>query len=53
MLTLLDYADGRRYKSWFGQLFNFRLSGVYTGEKTLNIVAIASGGDLKRWENFY
>jgi hypothetical protein len=29
------------------------LSGVYTGEKTLHVVAIASGGDLKRWESFY
>jgi len=29
------------------------LSGAYTGEKTLYIVAIASSGDLKRWENFY
>jgi hypothetical protein len=28
------------------------LSGVYTGEKTLYVVALASGGDLKRWENF-
>jgi hypothetical protein len=32
---------------------NTPLSGAYTGEKTLNIVAIASSGDLKRWENFY
>jgi hypothetical protein len=29
------------------------LSGVYTGEKTFHIVAVASDGDLKRWENFY
>ncbi len=29
------------------------LSGVYTGDKTLHVVAIASSGDLKRWENFY
>ncbi len=29
------------------------LSGVYTGEKTLYVVTIASSGDLKRWENFY
>jgi hypothetical protein len=31
----------------------FILSGVYTGKKTLNVVAIANGCDLKRWENFY
>jgi hypothetical protein len=29
------------------------LSGVYTGDKTLNVVAVASNGDLKRWEDFY
>jgi hypothetical protein len=29
------------------------LSGVYTGEKILYIVAIASSGNLKRWKNFY
>ncbi len=29
------------------------LSSVYTGEKTLYIVAVASDGDLKRWEDFY
>jgi len=23
------------------------------GDKTLNVVAVASDGDLKRWENFY
>jgi len=28
---------------------NSALSGIYTGEKTLLAVAIASGGDLKRW----
>ncbi len=28
-------------------------SGVFTSEKTLNVVAIASHGDLKRWESFY
>jgi hypothetical protein len=27
------------------------LSGVYTGDKTLHVVAIASSGDLKRLEN--
>jgi hypothetical protein len=32
---------------------NEPLSGVYTGKKTLYIVAITSSGDLKRWENFY
>jgi hypothetical protein len=31
----------------------YDLSGVYTGEETLNIVAFASGDDLKRWGNFY
>jgi hypothetical protein len=25
----------------------------HTGDKTLHVVAIASSGDLKRWENFY
>jgi hypothetical protein len=29
------------------------LIGVYTGEKTLHIVAVASDSDLKRWEDFY
>ncbi len=29
------------------------LSGVYTGEKTLHVVAVASDGNLKRWEDFY
>ncbi len=29
------------------------LRGIYTGEKTLHIVAVASNGDLKRWEDFY
>jgi len=29
------------------------LSGIYTGKKTLNVVAIASGNDLKRWKIFY
>jgi len=29
------------------------LSGIYTGEKTLHVVAVASDGDLKRWEDFY
>ncbi len=28
------------------------LSGVYTGEKTLHVNAVASDGDLKRWEDF-
>ncbi len=32
---------------------NIALSGIYTGEKTLYVVAIAGSGDLKRWENFY
>jgi hypothetical protein len=31
----------------------YSLSGIYTGDKTLHVVAIASSGDLKRWENFY
>jgi hypothetical protein len=35
------------------KLFWHSLSGIYTGEKTLHIVAVASGGDLKRWQNFY
>jgi hypothetical protein len=35
------------------KLFWHSLSGVYTGEKTLHIVAVASGGNLKTWENFY
>jgi hypothetical protein len=29
------------------------LSGVYTGDKTLHVVTVASDGDLKRWEDFY
>ncbi len=31
------------------------LSAVYTGDNTntLNVVAVASDGDLKRWEDFY
>jgi len=29
------------------------LSGVYTGEKTLHVVPVASDGDLKIWEDFY
>jgi len=29
------------------------ISGIYTGEKTLHVVAVASDGDLKRWEDFY
>jgi hypothetical protein len=29
------------------------LSGVYTDEKTLYVVSVASDGDLKRWEDFY
>ncbi len=32
---------------------NSNLSGVYTGKKTLHFVAVASDGDLKRWEDFY
>jgi hypothetical protein len=41
-------------KSWPKQLLSsLPLSGIYTGEKTLHVVAIASGGDLKRWKNFY
>jgi hypothetical protein len=34
-------------------IYNRHLSGVYTGEKTLHVVAVASDGDLKRWEDFY
>jgi hypothetical protein len=34
-------------------IYNRNLSGVYTGEKTLHVVAVASDGDLKRWEDFY
>jgi len=33
--------------------FSAQLSSVYTGNKTLNVVAVASDGDLKRWEDFY
>jgi hypothetical protein len=29
------------------------LRTVYTGDNTLNVVAVASDGDLKRWEDFY
>jgi hypothetical protein len=29
------------------------LSGIYTGDKTLHLVAISSRGNLKRWEYFY
>jgi len=29
------------------------LSGIYTGDKILNVVAVASDGNLKRWEDFY
>jgi hypothetical protein len=29
-------------------LVRFRLSGIYTGEKTLHVVTIASCGDLKK-----
>jgi hypothetical protein len=29
------------------------LSGVYTGKKTLYVVAVASDSNLKRWEDFY
>jgi hypothetical protein len=29
------------------------LSIIYTGDKTLNVVAVASNGDLKRLEDFY
>jgi hypothetical protein len=32
---------------------NTPLSGAYAGEKILNVVAIASSGNVKRWENFY
>jgi hypothetical protein len=31
---------------------NEPLSGVYTGEKTLHVVAVTSDGDLKRREDF-
>ncbi len=27
------------------------LSCIYTGDKTLHVVAVASGGDLKSWED--
>ncbi len=30
---------------------NHPLSGVYTGEKTLHVVTVASEGNLKRWED--
>ncbi len=26
------------------------LSGIYTGKKTLRVVAVTGDGDLKRWE---
>ena len=29
------------------------LSGIFTGEKTLHVVAVARDGDLKRWKDFY
>jgi hypothetical protein len=28
-------------------------SSTLTGEKTLHVVAVASNGNLKRWDNFY
>jgi len=28
-------------------------SGIYTGDKTLHVVAVASDGDLKSWKDFY
>ena len=33
--------------------FSINLSGIYTGKKTLHVVAVASNGDLKIWEDFY
>ncbi len=46
-------TNGREPKSCLDRVFSFKLSGIYTGEKTLYVVAIASSGDLKRGENFY
>jgi hypothetical protein len=31
----------------------YAISGIYTGEKTLHVFAVASDGDLKRWKDFY
>jgi hypothetical protein len=35
------------------QRWNMIISSVYTGDKTLNVVAVTNDGDLKRWEDFY
>jgi hypothetical protein len=43
------------YKILFCASKGTSLSGVYTGKKTLHVVAVAvaSDGNLKRWEDFY
>jgi hypothetical protein len=46
-LGLLGYAAASRNN------LGLHLSAVYTGDNTLNVVAVASDGDLKRWEDFY
>jgi hypothetical protein len=40
--------------NFFRQIFyaEYALSGVYTGEKTLHVVAVASDGNLKKMGGF-
>jgi hypothetical protein len=58
-LALLSHITQGGQGKWNHYYKNFPnvnityLRGVYTGEKTLHIVAVASNGDLKRWEDFY
>jgi hypothetical protein len=56
MVNTVAYRDTviiTAVKSFILQVRELSLSGVYTGDKTLHVVAIASSGDLKRWENFH
>jgi hypothetical protein len=48
LLHSLSKRPNLDLKSWPKLLLSsLPLSGIYTGEKTLHVVAIASGGDLK------
>jgi len=42
-----------RYHLKYNANVNYPLRGLYTAEKTLRVVTVASDGDLKSWEDFY
>jgi hypothetical protein len=48
---LIVYLDSEQLISMI--IFPLLLSGVYACDETLHFVAIASSGNLKRWENDY